>query len=158
MEVAKASGKTEKKGPATIQNRRAGYDYEILETYEAGLVLVGSEVKSLYAGRANLGESFARIEDGEVFLYGMDIEPYEKTSAYVPDRRRTRKLLLNRNEIELLYRKATEKGLSIIPLRIYFKERKAKVLIGIARGKKSYDKRDSIKEKDERRSQLRGDD
>ena len=131
-------------GPPTVFNRRARYDYELLDTYEAGVVLEGSEVKSILAGKSSLAGAFCRVEDGEVWVFEMDIAPYEKAGAYRPERDRKRKLLLHKREIELLRRKADEKGLSIIPTKLYFKNRRVKLEIAIARGKKQYDKRDKI--------------
>jgi SsrA-binding protein len=133
------------------QNRKAFHDYEIVETVEAGLVLVGTEVKSLRDGRANLKDSYARIKRSEAFLYGLHISPY--THAYYDnhDPERVRKLLLHRQEIKRLLGKTQEKGFALIPLKIYFKEGKAKVEIALARGKKAYDKRESLKRKEETR-------
>jgi SsrA-binding protein len=133
------------------QNRKAFHDYEIVETIEAGLVLVGTEVKSLRDGRANLKDSYARIKRGEAFLYGLHISAY--THAYYDnhDPERVRKLLLHRQEIKRLLGKTQEKGFALIPLKIYFKEGKAKVEIALARGKKAYDKRESLKRKEETR-------
>lgn len=133
------------------QNRKAFHDYEIVETVEAGLVLVGTEVKSLRDGRANLKDSYARIKRGEAFLYGLHISAY--THAYYDnhDPERVRKLLLHRQEIKRLLGKTQEKGFALIPLKIYFKEGKAKVEIALARGKKAYDKRESLKRKEETR-------
>lgn len=150
--MAKAGkGPQSKIGPASISNRRAGHDYEFLDTYEAGLVLQGSEVKSLYAGRANLTDAYVRLVNGEAWVLNLDIEPYGHTSAYRPERRRDRKLLLHKKEIELLKRKAEEKGLALIPTGIYFKNRRAKISVAIARGKKTYDKRETLKDKAQQR-------
>lgn len=143
------------KGPATITNRRATFDYEVLETIEAGIVLIGSEVKSLFLGRANLTDSFVRILNAEAWMTGCDIEPYTHSSVFTPDRRRERKLLLNRREIDRLDRQVVEKGVSLIPLRIYFKGGKAKVAVGLCRGKRQYDKRESIKERETKREESR---
>ncbi len=141
-------------------NRRARHDYFILETCEAGLSLAGSEVKSLRGGMVSLKEGFARVEGGEVFLYDVHIASYDKSSAFSPDPKRRRKLLLNKSEIKRLYGKTQERGLTLIPLRLYFSDRGfAKVELGLARGKKKYDKRAALKEKDlEREAQkdLRG--
>lgn len=131
-------------GPPTVFNRRARYDYELLDTYEAGIVLEGSEVKSILAGKASLAGAFCRVEEGELWVYEMDIAPYEKAGAYRPERDRRRKLLLHKREISMLRRGADEKGLSIIPTKLYFKNRRVKLEIAIARGKKQYDKRDKI--------------
>jgi len=149
--MAKKSDKKDPQGPATIQNRKARHDYEIFDTYEAGLVLVGSEVKSCYLGRVNLTDAYCRILNSEVWLISADIEPYAHSSVYTPERRRDRKLLMHRKEITLLDRKAQEKGLSIIPLKVYFKNGRVKVEIGLGRGKKMYDKRDAIQERETKR-------
>lgn len=137
--------------PATILNRKARYDYEILQTWEAGMVLVGSEVKSLYLGRANLTDAYCQVQGGELWLIGLDIEPYDKAVHFAHERRRNRKLLLHRKEIELVGRRATAKGLAIVPLKIYFSNGKAKVEIALARGKRQYDKREKIAAKETRR-------
>jgi len=154
--MAKKGGKSEPKGPATISNRKAGHEYELLERWEAGLALVGSEVKSLYLGRASMVDAYVKIVDGEAWLYSFDIEPYLYTSAWKPERRRDRKLLLHKSEIRLIQRRSEEKGLALVPTKIYFKGRKAKVEIALARGKKTYDKRESLKEKDQARARARG--
>jgi SsrA-binding protein len=131
------------------KNKKAYFDYFVDETYEAGLVLEGTEVKSLRLGRANLRDSFARIRNGEVFLVNLHISPYEQGDRFTqPDTTRTRKLLLNRTEIKKLIGKTKEKGYTLIVTKIYFKNGKAKAEIGLARGKKHYDKRESIKQKD----------
>lgn len=153
--MGKKTGQQEKRGPATINNRRAGHEYEFLDHWEAGLVLAGSEVKSLFAGKANMTDAYCRIVNGEAWLFNLDIEPYSHASSYKPERRRDRKLLLNRSEIRILQRKSEEKGLSIIPTKIYFSNRRAKVDIALGRGKKTFDKRESLKEKDQKRDALR---
>jgi len=130
------------------ENRKARHDYEILETFEAGLVLTGSEVKSLRAGRANLKDSYARIDRGEAFLLNAHISPYAAASHFGHEPERNRKLLLHRSEIDKLNGRIQERGLTVIPLKIYFKNGRAKVLIGVGRGKKSYDKRESIKKRE----------
>jgi len=132
-------------------NRRARHDYEILETFEAGLVLTGTEVKSLRQGRASLGESYATITDGEAFLLQMHIPPYEQGNRSNPDPVRTRKLLLHRDEIERLRRGIEQKGQTIVPLKLYFSRGHAKLLIGLARGRKSHDKRHAIAEREAKR-------
>lgn len=147
---------SEPKGPATIRNRKASFEYEFVDTYEAGLVLVGSEVKSLFLGRANLTDAWCEVKDHELWMRSLDIEPYDKSHNYLTERRRDRKLLMHRNQIDLLQRRSQEKGLAIIPVRLYFSHRKAKVEIALARGKRQYDKRESIKRKDERRDLERG--
>ena len=134
-----------------ISNRKARYDYEILSSFETGIVLRGSEVKSIRFGNANLQDSYASIRDGEVWLSGMHINPYEHATITNHDPRRERKLLLHRKEIRKLIGKTGEKGLTLIPLKVYFKDGKAKVELGICRGKKSYDKRAAIAERDSER-------
>lgn len=131
------------------QNRKAFHDYFIDETYEAGIVLVGSEVKSLRQGKASIKEAHARVERGEVWLYDMYIAPYEQgVAAYAPGERRKRKLLLRKDEIRHLVGKVREKGYTLVPLRVYFKGPYAKVQLGLARGKKKYDKRAAIAERE----------
>ncbi|MBL8048876.1 MAG: SsrA-binding protein SmpB [Chthonomonas sp.] len=147
--MAKKSGQKEAKGPATIHNRKASFDFHIEDTCEAGIVLIGSEVKSLYLGRANLTDAFCRVMNSEMWLMQFDVEPYTHSFNYLPDRRRDRKLLLKRKEIDVLQRKAQEKGLALIPLRVYFNDKGyVKVLIGLGRGKKTFDKRDAIAKRD----------
>ncbi|HAV42447.1 TPA: SsrA-binding protein [bacterium] len=126
-------------------NRKARHDYEILETYEAGIVLEGCEVKSLRTGRTNLKDSFAQVEKGEVFLYKWHISPYEYGNRYNPDPLRPRKLLLRKREIDRLYGKTKERGFSLIPLKLYFKKGKAKCELAVAKGKRQYDRREEIK-------------
>jgi SsrA-binding protein len=128
-------------------NRKARHDYFIEETYEAGLVLVGSEVKSLREGKANLKDSYARINKGEAFLLNTHISPYAAANRFNHDPTRTRKLLLHRQEIRRLTGKVKERGLTLIPLRLYFKNGRAKVELGLARGKKLYDKREALRKK-----------
>lgn len=135
----------------TIKNRKARHEYDVDETYEAGLVLLGSEVKSLRQGKASLNEAFAYLKDGEVWLKDMYIKPYEHASYGNHDDRRERKLLLNKREIGELNKAVSQKGYTLIPLKLYFKKGYAKVLIGIAKGKKKYDKREDIKERDTKR-------
>lgn len=142
-------------GPATIQNRKARYDYEIIDSFEAGLVLVGSEVKSLFLGRANLTDAYCRVLQNELWLVNLDIEPYDHSSHFTPERRRDRKLLMHKKEIRLLERKAQEKGLTLIPLKIYFARGKAKVEVGLGRGKRKFDKREQIAERETRREKQR---
>lgn len=149
--MAKSKSKDEPKGPRVIENRRARFDYEITETLEAGIVLVGSEVKSLFLGRANLTDAYVKVQGGELWLLEFDIEPYEFAHHYKPERRRERKLLAHRKQIETVGRKAQEKGLALIPLRIFFKNGKAKVEVGLGRGKRQYDKREQLKKDEERR-------
>jgi SsrA-binding protein len=142
---------TEKEQRVAVSNRKARHDYFILDTVEAGLVLKGTEVKSLRNGNANLLDSHAVIKNGEVWLFGMHISPYDQGSYLNHDPRRTRKLLLSKREIRRLLTRVQEKGLTIIPLSIYFKGPFAKVELAIAQGKKSYDKREAIKQRDAKR-------
>lgn len=135
-----------------IKNKKAYHDYFIEETVEAGLVLVGSEVKSIRGGQANIKDAFVRIEAGEAFVHGMHVTPYEKGSVFNEDPDRKRKLLLHKREIVKLYSLATQKGLTLVPLAVYLKQGKVKVELGVARGKKLYDKRASIAERDAQRS------
>jgi len=135
----------------TLQNRKAGHDYHIYETYEAGIALEGCEVKSIRNGKANLQDSFARIEGTGVKLYGMHISPYEQGNRYNPDPTRERKLLLNRSEINKLTSRVQEKGLTMVPVKLYFKHGKVKILLAVAKGKTTVDKRDKLKEKEANR-------
>jgi len=137
------------------QNRKARHDYQIMETWEAGLVLQGTEVKSLRAAKANLKDSYARIERGEVFLYQFHISPYEKGGYANHDPLRPRKLLLNKREIKKLTGRVEERGLTLVPLKVYFKRGKAKVELALARGKKTYDRREDIAKRDARRDMER---
>jgi SsrA-binding protein len=130
------------------QNRKARHDYTILDTYEAGLVLTGTEVKSLRLGRASLVDGFATIDDGEAFLRNVHIPEYDQGSWTNHEPRRVRKLLLHRGEIERLVGKTKESGLTIVPLALYFSEGKVKVELGLGRGKKSYDKRQDLARRD----------
>ena len=132
-------------------NRRARFEYHIDETLEAGLVLTGSEVKSLRAGKAQLKDSFGRLSKGELWLFNAHISEYDPSAQFGHEPTRSRKMLLHRREIDRLTGKMKEKGLTLIPLRIYFKNGRAKVEIGLARGKKLHDKRDSIKERETKR-------
>ena len=133
-----------------ITNRKARHNYFILDSWEAGLVLHGSEVKSLREGHANLQDSYARIEDGEAWLHGMHVLPYAFSRAELDPVRR-RKLLLHQREISELWHKTQEKGLTLVPLRVYFKDGRAKVEIGLAKGKRNYDKRQVLAERDAKR-------
>lgn len=128
-------------------NRQARHNYFIEETYEAGLVLVGSEVKSLREGKANLKDSYARVQKGEAFLLNAHVSPYSGANRFNHEPTRTRKLLLHRREIERLTGKTKERGLTLIPLRLYFKNGRAKVELGLARGKKLHDKRETLRRK-----------
>jgi len=129
-------------------NKKAYHDFFIDEVYEAGLVLTGTEVKSLRLAKVNLKESFCRIKEGEVFINNMHISPYEHGGRENPDPTRMRKLLLHREEIAKLVRKVEEKGLSLVPTKIYFKDSRAKIEIGVGRGKKLHDKRETLKRKE----------
>ncbi len=132
-------------------NKKAYHDYFIEENYEAGIALHGTEVKSLRMGKCSVKEAFIRIENGEVYVYGMHISPYEKGNIFNKDPLRVRKLLLHKVQINKLAGKIAEKGYTLVPLQVYFKEGKAKVEIGLAKGKKLYDKRETIAKKDQRR-------
>ncbi|MBQ8189384.1 MAG: SsrA-binding protein SmpB [Lachnospiraceae bacterium] len=132
-------------------NKKAYHDYFIDEKYEAGIELHGTEVKSLRMGKCSIKESFVRIENGEAFVYGMNISPYEKGNIFNKDPLRIRKLLLHKAEINKLAGKMAEKGFTLVPLQVYFSNGRAKVEIGLARGKKLYDKREDIAKKDMRR-------
>ena len=132
-------------------NKKAYHDYFIEEKYEAGIVLHGTEVKSMRMGKCSIKESFIRIENGEIFAYGMHVSPYEKGNIFNKDPLRTKKLLLHKKEINKLMGKIAEKGYTLVPLQVYFKDGRAKVEIGLAKGKKLYDKRQDIAKKDQRR-------
>ncbi len=132
-------------------NKKAYHDYFIEEKYEAGIALAGTEVKSLRMGKCSIKEAFIRVENGEVFVYGMHISPYEKGNIFNKDPLRVRKLLMHKGEILKLSGKLKEKGLTLVPLQVYFKGSLVKVEIGLARGKKLYDKRADIAKKDQRR-------
>lgn len=132
-------------------NRKAYHDYHIQDTYEAGIMLQGTEVKSLRDGRANLKDSYAIIKDGEIFLLNCHISPYSHGNMQNHDPERTRKLLLHKKEINKLWSKTGQQGFTLIPLKIYFKDGKAKVVLGVAKGKRHYEKRASIKEREAKR-------
>ena len=134
----------------TIVNRRARHDYFIDESYECGIALAGGEVKSIRDGKANLRDAYARVEGGEVWLYGMHIAPYAFARAELDPERR-RKLLLHRREIDELHEASAQKGATLVPLRCYFKDRRVKIELGVGRGKHTYDKRRSIAERDAKR-------
>jgi SsrA-binding protein len=147
MSPPKASAKA---GPRPVaQNRRARHEYDILDTFEAGLVLAGTEVKSLREGKVQLRDAYARVQDGEAWLYAMHVAPYTYTSGFGfvdPDRRR--KLLLHRREIDELRHRTAQEHLTIVPLAVYFKDGRAKVDLALAKGRRSYDKRHAIAERD----------
>ena len=147
--MAKSNGKL------IANNKKAYHDYFILDTYETGISLAGTEVKSLRMGKCSIKESFVRIENGEVFIYGMHISPYDKGNIFNKDPLRPRKLLLHKYEINKLLGKTKEKGIAIVPLKVYFKGSLVKVEIGLAKGKKLYDKRQDIAKKDQQREASR---
>jgi SsrA-binding protein len=142
--------KTEReKARSTIaENRKAFHDFHLLETFEAGVVLLGTEVKAIREGRVNLRDSYARVEDGEVFLYNVTISPYSHRGYADHEPLRRRKLLLHRDEIRKLIGKTVEKGMTLVPVRLYFKGGKVKVAVSLAKGKKEYDKRETIKRRE----------
>lgn len=144
-----AKGKESQK--LIANNKKAYHDFFIDETYECGIALHGTEVKSMRMGKCSIKEAFVRIEDGEVFVYGMHVSPYEKGNIFNKDPLRVKKLLLHKYEINKLLGKIKEKGYTLVPLQVYFKDGKVKVEIGLARGKKLYDKRQDIAKKDQRR-------
>ena len=144
-----AKGKESQK--LIANNKKAYHDFFIDETYECGIALHGTEVKSMRMGKCSIKEAFVRIEDGEVFVYGMHVSPYEKRNIFNKDPLRVKKLLLHKYEINKLLGKIKEKGYTLVPLQVYFKDGKVKVEIGLARGKKLYDKREAIAKKDQRR-------
>ena len=141
--------KTETKQIA--RNAKAFHDYFVEERYEAGVVLSGTEVKSIRQGGANLKDSFCQVKDGELWLYGVHISPYEKGNIFNKDPRRTRKLLMHKREIMRLFGKIKQDGYSLIPLSVYFKGPRVKLEIGLAKGKKLYDKRESAARRDAKR-------
>jgi SsrA-binding protein len=156
-----ATAKKEKKSAAPdkehdnerliAQNRKARHEYEVLDTLECGVALMGSEVKSLRIGRLSLDEAYGRMKDGEVWLIGCDIQEYPNAKFYGHEPKRPRKLLLHRREIKKFASQAYEKGLTLVPLKMYFKQGRAKVLLGICRGRKLHDKRDAMKQRDMQR-------
>jgi SsrA-binding protein len=147
--------KKEKAIKIVCQNKQARRNFFIDDTYEAGMVLVGTEVKALREGRANLTDSYAAVKDDEVYLHDMHISPYSHGNRYNHEPRRKRKLLLHRREIRRIYGKTRERGFTLIPLKVYFKNGKAKVEIGIGKGKKLYDKREDLKRRDDKRDMER---
>ncbi|MBN2397485.1 MAG: SsrA-binding protein SmpB [Deltaproteobacteria bacterium] len=137
------------------QNKLARRNYSIEDTYEAGIVLAGTEVKALREGRGNMKDSYAQVKNGEVFVYDMHISPYSHGNRYNHDALRVRKLLLHKREIRKLYGKANEKGMTLVPLKLYFKNGKVKLELGLGKGKKLYDKREDIKRRDDMRDAQR---
>ena len=146
--MARDEASTEK---VVAQNRRAFHEYEVLDTLEAGLVLTGTEVKSLRSGKASLTEAYASVENGEAFVRQLHIPPYEQGNRFNPDPVRSRKLLLHKKQILELRRATEQQGHTLIPLKLYFSKGRAKLLVAVARGKKAYDKRHSMAEKDAKR-------
>lgn len=135
-----------------IKNKKAYFDYFIEDTYEAGIVLTGTEIKSIRKGSCNLKDTYARIKNNEVYVINMFIAPYEQGSVFNHDERRERKLLLHKKEIYKIKQKMEKEGYSLVPVKLYLKNGKAKILLGVAKGKKNYDKRMSIKERDIKRN------
>lgn len=145
-------GKNSQVEKVLAQNRKASHDYFIEDTYEAGMVLMGTEIKALRAGKANLNDAFATIRDGEIFLHNMHISPYEQGNRYNPtDPRRARKLLLHKVEINKLLGLTKQEGYTLVPLKVYVRNGYAKVLLGLAKGKKKYDKREAMAKRDAER-------
>jgi SsrA-binding protein len=140
---------------AIVTNRKARHDYEIIGNVEAGLVLLGSEVKSLREGKVTISDAYARIKAGELWLTGLHISPYMQAAFENHDPLRDRKLLIKKHELKKLFRRVEEKGITLIPLRVYFKNKWAKVELGIARGKRKYDKKAAIAQKDAQRDMAR---
>jgi SsrA-binding protein len=138
----------EKAQANVAENRKAFHDYHMVETFEAGVALLGTEVKAIREGRVNLRDSFARVEHGEVFLYNVNISPYSHRGYVDHEPLRPRKLLLHREEIRKLIGKTTEKGMTLVPVRMYFKNGRVKVAVSLAKGKKDYDKRETIKRRE----------
>ncbi len=139
------------KAPVVIENRRAYHEYFIDERLEAGIELTGTEVKSIRRGRANFADSYAAVDHGELFLYGMHISPYEQGNRFNPDPVRTRRLLVHKHEILRLLGLVMQKGLTLVPTKLYFKHGRVKIEIGVARGKKNYDKRQTESERQSKR-------
>jgi len=149
-------GQKKLKGKLLTDNRQARFRYEIMETYEAGIALQGTEVKSIIAGRANIQDAYALIRRGEVWLFNAHISPFSQASQYFNhEPRRDRKLLLHRKEINKLVGKIEQKGLTLVPLKMYMSNNKVKVALGLARGKKIYDKREDVKRRDDQRAMRR---
>ena len=153
--MSKQNGDGEDGRKVVGRNRKARHEYQILDTYEAGIVLKGPEVKSLRAGQLAFRDAFARVESGEVWLYHLHISPYEEANRANQEPDRVRKLLLHREEIRRLVIKTGEKGLTLIPLEIYFRRGNAKVLLGVARGRRLYDKREKLKKQTQDREAKR---
>ena len=141
----------EKAQQSIAENRKAFHDYHLLETFEAGIVLLGTEVKAIREGRVNLRDSFARVEDGEVFLYNVNISPYSHRGYSDHEPLRRRKLLLHRDEIRKLIGKTVEKGMTLVPTRLYYKNGRVKIAVSLAKGKQAYDKRETIRRREAER-------
>jgi SsrA-binding protein len=146
--VAVAAKSKSQQSEVIATNRRARFDYEILESFEAGIALLGPEVKSLRLGRANLSDAYATVRNGQALLVHLHISPYEQAGRENPDPRRDRRLLLHRREIRRLAGQLAERGLTLVPLRLYWKKGRAKVELGLARGKRRYDKREAIRSRE----------
>ena len=143
---------TEKKGiKIAAQNRKAFHDYFVEDRYEAGIELAGTEVKSIRAGTLNLKDSYCTVKDGELFVHGMHISPYEKGNIFNREPRRPRRLLMHKREINKLQARAQQDGMALVPLSVYFKNARVKVEVGLCRGKKNYDKRDAMAQRDAKR-------
>jgi SsrA-binding protein len=142
-------------GKLMAQNRKARFDYSILDTVEAGIVLKGTEIKSIRAARINLKDGFARVRNGEIYLHNVHISPYDQGNQFNHDPLRTRKLLMHKKQIFRLENEMKGSGNTLIPLKVYIKDGYAKVLIGVAKGKKNYDKREDLKRKDQKRDMAR---
>jgi SsrA-binding protein len=138
----------EKAQQNVAENRKASHDYHLLESFEAGIALLGTEVKAIREGRVNLRDSFARVEDGEIFLYNVNISPYSHRGYADHEPLRRRKLLLHRQEIRKLIGKTVERGMTLVPTRMYFKNGRVKVAVSLAKGKKEYDKRETLKRRE----------
>ena len=147
--------KEQKHKSISITNRKARHEYHIGETFDAGLVLSGTEIKSIRAGQASITESYCKVQDGEIWIHGMHIAPFEQGNRWNVDPLRPRKLLLRRSEINRISRQLAEKGLTLIPLKVFFNRGYAKINVGLARGKKLWDKRESIAERDSERERQR---
>ena len=152
----KSSADDDKNQKVIAQNRRARFEYEVLDTLECGIMLVGSEVKSLRAGHVSIEDAYARTRDGELWMHGCDIQEYSYANRMNHLPKRTRKLLLHRRELRSFAMRAKEKQLTLVPLKMYFKEGRAKVLLGLCRGRKLYDKREVLKTKTMKREMERG--
>ena len=151
----KAEEKKEDRRESIAKNRRARFDYAILDTWEAGIVLTGSEVKSLRDGKANISDAYAILKDGEVYLLNLHVSPYEKASFFNHEPTRTRKLLLHKKEIKKLIGSVERQGLTLIPLELYFRRGRAKVALALGKGKQMHDKRADMKRKDDEREMQR---